>query len=121
LNKTHEAVYSSQEGPDVRAVVEDTAEVVNGTAVVELPDHFSKTVSDKKSELNVQVTPNSVNTYGLAVTNRSDDQIAVKELMGGSHSFEFDYRVTGIREGYENKTVVREIEKAENATSAPAT
>ena len=121
VNESHEVVYTSQESADVRAVVEDTAEVVNGTAVVELPDHFSKTVSDRKSELKVQVTPNSVNTYGLAVINRSDDQIAVKELMGGSHSFEFDYRVTGIRESYENKTVVREIEKSENAASAPAT
>jgi hypothetical protein len=108
INSTHKAVYTSQESPMPRAVFENTTSVTNGTAVVELPKHFSGVASDTEPALNVQVTPMTTDTYGLAVTNASTSEITVEDLMNGTHSFSFHYRVTAVRDGYENKTVVRE-------------
>ncbi len=102
LNSTHEAVYSSQESPEVRAVYEGRTRTVDGEANVTLPSHFSKTVSDARPSLRVQATPHSLTT--VAVTERTDDYIVIRS----SKDVKVDYRVTGIRDGYEDKQVVRE-------------
>lgn len=102
LNDTHEVVYSSQESPEVRAVFEGQASVENGRVNVSLPAHFSGTVSDERPSLRVQVTPHELAT--VAVTERTDSWIMIKS----SKDVAVDYRVTGIREGYEYKEVVRE-------------
>ena len=102
LNKTHEAVYSSQESPEVRAVYEGQTTVNNGKVTVELPNHFEKTVSDSRPSLRVQATPHELAT--VAVTERSNSQIIIE----ATKDVKVDYRVTGIREGYEDREVVRE-------------
>jgi len=100
LNQTHNAVYSSQESPEVRAVYEGQAATSNGRVNVSLPSHFSKTVSDTRPLLRVQVTPHSL--ASVAVTERTDDYLVVES----SKDVTVDFRVTGIREGYEDKQVV---------------
>lgn len=102
LNGTHTAFYTSQESPEVRAVYEDSTTVKNGRMNVSLPSHFEKTVSDSRPGLRVQATPRSLAT--VAVTERSDSWIVIE----ASKDVKVDYRVTGIREGYEDKDVVRQ-------------
>jgi hypothetical protein len=107
LNSTHEAVYSSQESPEVRAVYEGNTSIQNGVANVSLPTHFSKTVSDDRPNLRVQATPHELAT--VAVTERTDEYVVIE----ASEDVNVDFRVTGIREGYEDKQVVREKEEIE--------
>lgn len=102
LNKTHEAVYTSQESPMVRAVYEGQTYVENGQTTVQLPSHFEKTVSDTRASLRVQATPHELAT--VAVTERSDSQLTIE----ATKDVKVDFRITGIREGYENRQVVRE-------------
>jgi hypothetical protein len=104
LNSTYDAYYSSQESPEVRAVYEGNASVENGVANVSLPRHFSGTVSDQRPSLRVQATPHSLAT--VAVTERTSDYLVIE----ASSDVDVDFRVTGIREGYEDKQVVRKKE-----------
>ena len=101
VNSTHNAVYSSQESPQVRAVYESNATINDGRANVSLPSHFGKTVSDTNPMLRVQATPHSLAT--VAVTERDDGWLVIE----ASKDVKVDYRITGIREGYEDKDVVR--------------
>jgi len=103
LNETHNAVYNSQESPQVRAVYEGQTKVTDGVVNVTLPSHFSGTVSDSRPSLRVQATPHSL--VNVAVTERTDDYLVIKA--DTSETVEVDYRITGIREGYEDKQVVR--------------
>lgn len=105
LGNGSEAVYTSQESPEVRAVYEGSTTVENGQVRVDLPDHFGITVSDERPDLTVQVTPYSLAT--VAATERSDSQITIE----ATKDVKVDYRVTGIREGYEDKDVVRPKEE----------
>ena len=100
LNETHESVYSAQESPQVRAVVEDTVTVTDGETLIELPDHFSETVGTDE-EMTVQVTPHELATVAAAQRNTTHVTIAA------DRDVSVDYRVTGIRDGYEDKQVVR--------------
>jgi len=101
LNTTHNAVYSAQESPQVRAVYEGQAATSDGRVNVSLPSHFSKTVSDTRPSLRVQATPHQL--ASVAVTERTDDYLIIES----SKDVAVDYRVTGIKEGYEDKQVVR--------------
>lgn len=103
LNSTHEAIYSSQESPEVRAVYEGQVGISDGKVNVSLPSHFSNTVSDSRPSLRVQATPHSLTN--VAVTERTDYYLVIKA--DTQDTVEVDYRVTGIREGYEDKQVVR--------------
>ncbi len=101
LNETHEAVYTSQESPKVRAVVEDTVTVDSGETVVALPDHFAGTVGSDE-DMTVQVTPHSLAMVAAVDRNTTHVTIAADQPVV------VDYRVTGIRDGYEDKQVVRQ-------------
>jgi len=101
INPTHDAYYSSQESPEVRAVYEGNASIRDGVANVSLPSHFSETVSDQRSSLRVHATPHSLAT--VAVTERTDEYVVIE----ASSDVDVDFWVTGIREGYEDKQVVR--------------
>jgi len=103
LNSTYKAVYTSQESPQVRAVYEGNATVTNGQVNVTLPSHFEKTVSDSKPMLRVQTTAHS--PVAVGVTARSDSWLVIETA--GTETVDIDYRITGIREGYEDKDVVR--------------
>lgn len=105
LGNGSEAFYTSQESPMVRAVYEGQTTVENGANTLNLPSHFEKTVSDTNPMLRVQATPHEL--ANVAVTSRSDSQITIE----ASKDVTVDYRVTGIREGYEDKQVVRPKEE----------
>jgi hypothetical protein len=101
INKTHEVVYTSQESPEARAVYEGEAFIVDSKKV-ELPSHFTKVVSNTNSELRVQVTPQGTFTKAVAM-NKTDEYIEIKV----GKETDVNYRITGVREGYEDKQVVR--------------
>jgi len=101
LENGSEAVYSSQESPEVRAVYEDSTEV-DGTTRVKLPYHFSETVSDTQPKLRATATVQGELAYA-AVIEKTDDYI----VLDSSKPATVNYRITGIREGYEDKQVVR--------------
>jgi hypothetical protein len=103
INQTHEAVYTSQESASARAVIEGTATVEGGSKTVELPGHFEKVVSDDKPDIKVHLTPRELTT--VAATERSQDRFTVET--GKNSKVEIDYRVTAVREGFEDPEVVR--------------
>lgn len=107
INQTHVSYYTSQESARVRAVYEGKVSVVDGKVNVSLPNHFSSTVSDKNPLIRVQATPRSLVT--VAVTERSDDWIVIEA--NTQEEVLVDYRVTGIREGYENRNIVRSLKR----------
>jgi len=107
INDTHEAVYTSQESDDARAVVEDSASLEAGEKLIEFPNHFSKVISGDEPDFNVQLTPKSTETYGLSYTMINNTHVKVEELMSSENSIEFDYRISAVREGHEDRTVVR--------------
>jgi hypothetical protein len=106
LNPNLEIYYASIEGPEAAAYMRGTAKLVNGEAIVRLPEHFSLVVSDEN--LTVQVTPLSADSEGLAVVKKSAMEIIVKELRGGRGNYDFDYIVQGVRKGFEDFQVIRD-------------
>ncbi len=95
-------VYAALEGPEVGTYIRGTATLVNGEAVIYLPDHFSKVTETEG--LTVQLTP--VGTWlELYVVEKSPEKIVVREAQG--RDGQFDYFVQGIRKGYANFQVIR--------------
>jgi hypothetical protein len=105
LDNGSEAVYTSQESPQVRAVYEGKADVVDSKKI-KLPKHFSMTVSDSKPMLRAQVTPQGTFTKAV-VMDKTEDYIEIKV----GEQTDVNFRITGIREGYEDKQVVRPKEE----------
>lgn len=96
-----EAVYTAQESPDVRAVVENSVEVGPDGATVSLPDHFDAVSSDDAPDLTVQATPDELTQ--VACTSKSTAELEFE----AAKPCKIDYRVTARREGYEDKQIVR--------------
>lgn len=105
LGNGSEAFYTSQESPQVRAVYEGK-KFVDGQTRVELPEHFSMTVSDSKPMLRSTATVQGKLAYA-AVIEKTDDYI----VLDSSEPSTVNYRITGIRDGYEDKQVVRPKEE----------
>jgi hypothetical protein len=98
--------YASLEGPEAGAYTRGTAELINGEAWIELPDHFSKVANDQG--ITVHLTPLSANSEGLAVIEKNSERIHVKELRNGIGNYSFDFIVHAIRTGFEDYKVVRQ-------------
>jgi hypothetical protein len=96
---SREIVYIAAEAPEAVVLHRGTGHLKEGVAVIELPEHFGLVAADEG--IQVQVTPRSADTFGLAVVQRSREEIVVKELKNGRSNFEFDYFVTGVRAGFE--------------------
>lgn len=101
--------YSSLEGPELAAYVRGTDLLVNGKATISLPDHFID-VADPNS-VTVHLTPNSAESLGLAVIEKSLDGVVVRELANGTGTYEFDYYIMAVRRGYEDYKVIRPIQE----------
>ena len=69
------------------------AQLVSGGATIETPEHF-RLVAGKNEDISVQFTPQSVDTFGLGVTEVTKETIEVRELKGGTSSYEFDSFIT---------------------------
>jgi len=105
LENGTEAIYTSQESPEVRAVYEGKASVDDQTRI-DLPSHWTKTVSDTEPKLRATATVQGKLAYA-AVIEKTDDYI----VLDSSEPASVNYRITGIREGYEDKQVVRPKEE----------
>jgi hypothetical protein len=100
-----EIVYASLEGPEAGTYIRGTAQLVNGEAVIELPEHFGFVTAEEG--LTVQLTPLG-EWLQLYVVEKSTLRLVVREAQGKSGRF--DYLVQGIRKGYENYQVIRNKE-----------
>jgi hypothetical protein len=92
--------YSALGGAEVAVYLRGRARVTGGRGHVSFPDYFSgMTVA---SSVTVTLTPRSLDSKGLAVTNSDNLGMDVGELAGGTGSYEFDYVVYGVRKGFED-------------------
>jgi hypothetical protein len=111
-----EVVYTATEAGRAMTEITDIAQLKNGRAEVDLPAHFVW-VTSKEESLSVETTPYSIDSSGLAVTERSVDQIVVED-MDGAGNYEFSYTVKGTRKGYADKEVVREPKASAAASTS---
>lgn len=96
-------VYACVEGPEAAMYTRGTGRLVNGQAVIELPDHYLKLAN--LATATIQVTPLD-DCRGLFV-KKSNGMIIVKELGGGKANVEFDWRIEAVRKGHEDYQPVR--------------
>jgi hypothetical protein len=102
---TRDIWYGCIEGPELAMYVRGTAQLVNGRARIELPDHFRK-LADEQG-MTVQLTPRSAESKGLAAVRVSLDGIEVAELLNGRGNYEFDWRVEAVRKEHRDFQVYR--------------
>lgn len=98
-----EIAYASLEGPEVGTYIRGTAQLVNGEAVIELPEHFALVTSSEG--LTVQLTPTG-EWLQLYVVELSPQRLTVREAQ--RKDGRFFYLVQGVRKGYENYQVIQE-------------
>lgn len=81
---------------------EGTARLVNGRAVVSIATDYADAVNLADS-YQVFVTPNSADTAGLAVVNKTATSFEVRELNKGQGNFSFDWRIDAVQKGNGNE------------------
>lgn len=96
-------MYACVEGPEAAMYTRGTGQLVNGRAVIDLPDHFLKLAN--MQTLTIQVTPLD-ECEGL-FCKKLNGEIVVKELRKGQSNIEFDWEVKAIRKGHEDWAPVR--------------
>jgi hypothetical protein len=99
-------VYASLEGGEAGTYYRGSAQLEKGTAVIELPEHFSLVTEEEG--LTVQVTPRQ-DCNGLYVAEVTTRRIVVKELQGGTSNARFDFFINGIRAGYKDFKVLNSV------------
>ncbi len=97
-----EIVYVALEGGEAGTYVRGTGHLVNGKAVLELPEHF-RLVTDTQG-LTIHLTARGA-WLQLYVVELDTAQIVVREAQGQSGAF--DYLIHGVRRGYEQHEVIR--------------
>jgi hypothetical protein len=107
-NPDKEIWYACLEGPEAAAYVRGTAQLVNGEAFIPFPEHFKLIINP--ASLTIITTPGSIDTYGLAVVEKTAGGFRVKELKGGTGNFQFDWEAKAVRKGCEHFEVVRDVE-----------
>lgn len=100
-----EVVYTSTEAPTPRTEASGVAQLTDGRAVVDLPEHFAW-VTSETAPLLVQATPYAVGSAGLAAVERSTSRLVVEDR-SGEGDYQFAYTVRGTRRGHEDTEVVR--------------
>lgn len=103
---TKEIIYACIEGPEAAAYERGTTTLENGEAFIPFSDHFKLVINPET--ITVNLTPNSANTLGLAVIEKTAEGIRVKELMNGTGNFSFDWEVKAVRAGFETFKPIRE-------------
>ena len=109
-------VYACIEGPEAAAYVRGTSSLIEGRAVVELPEHFQDVAVAEG--MTVQVTPSSADSKGLAVVERDAAHFVVRELLDGAGSYTFDWEVKAVRIGHEHYRVIRSSSEDRPAVAA---
>ena len=98
-----EIVYVALEAGEAGTYVRGTGTLVNGKAVLELPEHFSLVTNTEG--LTIHLTPRG-EWLQLYAVELHTTQCVVREAQGKSG--EFDYIVHGVRKGHEHHQVIRE-------------
>jgi hypothetical protein len=112
-----EIVYACIEGPEAAAYIRGTSQLVAGHAIVQLPEHFQDVAVAEG--MTVQVTPCSADSKGLAVVQQALDGFVVQELLQGTGSYEFHWRVEAVRKGHEDYRVIRSSSEGRPAEPEP--
>ena len=104
--------YIAIESGEALTVARGTAKTENGTAEIELPEHFSP-VTSEKAPLTVFLTPENAPVL-LYTKNKSKTNISV--AMKKSDLFEFGdvqfaFQVTGVRDGFEDEEIMVDTDK----------
>lgn len=97
--------YNAVEAGRAHTEVNDVAEMDEGHAIVDLPDHFGMVTSEEEN-LVVQVTPYAEENVSPQVTHRSTHQIIVEDFGDGPDDYTFAYTVKGIRAGFEDEDII---------------
>lgn len=95
--------YAFFEGPEHAVFLRGTARLKDGSATIELPEHFRVVAAE--AGVQVQVTPVE-DCNGIFVSKKSREGFEVRELMGGASDAAFDYFITAVRAGFEGHTPV---------------
>lgn len=106
---TKEVVYVALEGGEAGTYTRGTGKLVNGKAVIELPEHFDLVTNEYG--LTVQLTPRH-EWLQLYVVELSTRELLVREAQGKNG--EFDYLIQGLRKGYEFHQVIQKKVKTED-------
>lgn len=99
--------YTSVESGKALTEVSEVAEMVDGRAEIELPEHFEM-VTSSDEPLSIQVTPYADEEVKPQVVEESTDSIVVEDFSDHPGQYTFAYTVKGVREGYENEEIVIE-------------
>ena len=102
---TKQIWYACIEGPEAAAYERGTAELVNGEAFIPFSEHFEIVMNPES--MTVNLTPNSAESLGLAVVEKTEKGIRVKELFKGTGNYSFDWEAKAVRKGYEDYKVIR--------------
>ncbi len=100
-----EIFYAALEGPEAGTYHRGTASTVGGEAVIELPRHFTKVT--EVEGITVQLTCLG-GWHRLYVLEKSTERIVVRDAEGGD-GIEFDFFVQGVRKGYADYEVERQV------------
>jgi hypothetical protein len=93
-------MYSSLEGPEVAMYTRGVVRLEHGSATVTLPEHF--TALAVPGTLTLQLTPGSFSSVGVGFEIGQDGRIEVRELGGGTGSYDVHYVVHAVRKGHED-------------------
>ena len=94
-----------------------SAQLSNGSTVVQLESTFAQTVNTG-IEYHVFLTPKG-DCKGLYVTNETADSFEVRELGGGKANIAFDYRIVARRKGYENVRLADRTKQFDRVINEP--
>ncbi|MCW5935767.1 MAG: hypothetical protein KIT11_00475 [Fimbriimonadaceae bacterium] len=111
-------VYACIEGPEAAMYVRGTGQLVNGRAIIELPQHF-RVLADGDS-ITVILTPGSLSSKGLAYERKGLGGITVGEIGGGRGNYRFDWEVKATRARFRDYKVLRSWEDRLPADALPA-
>ena len=109
--------HTALEGPEAGTYHRGTAALINGEAVISLPDHFALIAS--REGMTVQLTPHSAESEGLAVISKSPEEIRIKELRKGKGNYEFDFIVHAVHKKYTDFKVIQDLNRVYNVDSSP--
>ena len=88
-------IYTMVQGPEAAAYLRGTGTMVNGTASIDFPSHFSTQILAEN--MTVQITPLSADSKGIAVIKKGISGFRVQELLSGQGNYSFDWEVKGVR------------------------
>ena len=99
--------YTSIEAGEVRTEHTGVAEMEDGHALIELPEHFDMVTTDEEP-IAVQVTAHAEEKVHPQVVEKSTRYVSVEDFGDGPDDYSFSYTVKGIRAGFTDEDVVRD-------------